>query len=225
MSASREQIFTDIRKSLGRGPVSRSLAAALQHRLERPASNVIPDRSRLDGLSRVELFITEAEKVDATTERLNTCNDIPASIARYLKSANLPTTLRVATGTDMDAIPWPNEPLLSVATGPAEGTDAVGVTGVFGGVAETGTLVMLSGPEHPTTLNFLPDTHIAVVSVDQIAGTYEEIWAKLRDSFGHGKMPRVVNWITGPSRTADIEQTLLLGAHGPLRLHILVIDA
>jgi len=125
----------------------------------------------------------------------------------------------------MDAIPWSNEPLLSVATGQAEGADAVGVTGVFGGVAETGTLVMLSGPEHPTTLNFLPDTHIAVVSVDQIAGTYEEIWAKLRDSLGHGKMPRVVNWITGPSRTADIEQTLLLGAHGPLRLHILIIDA
>jgi len=225
LSASREKVLTDIRKSLGRGPVSGSVAAALRQRFEHPASNVIPARSRLDRVSRVNLFVTEAEKVDATTERLSTWDDIPAAIARYLKSANLPTTLRVATGTDMDAIPWSSEPLLSVATGPAEGNDAVGVTGVFGGVAETGTLVMLSGREHPTTLNFLPDTHIAVVSVDQIAGTYEEIWAKLRDSLGHGNMPRVVNWITGPSRTADIEQTLLLGAHGPLRLHILIIDA
>ena len=59
---------------------------------------------------------------------------------------------------------------------------------------------------------------------DRIVGAYEDAWQRLRGQFGSGVMPRVVNWITGPSRTADIEQTLLLGAHGPKRLHILLID-
>lgn len=224
MSGSRERVLSGIRQALGRGPLSGTAAADLENRLDHPAPNVLPARGRLNRASRIKLFMTEAEKVNATTERLKTWNDVPSSVANYLNSANLPTTLRVATGQKIDAIPWSAEPLLTVATGPAEGSDAVSVTGAFAGVAETGTLVMLSGPEHPTTLNFLPDTHIAVLPADQIVGTYEEIWARLRDTLGHGRLPRVVNWITGPSRTADIEQTLQLGAHGPVRLHILIVD-
>jgi len=224
VSTSREHVLSGIRHALGRGPVSGTAAADLGHRLEHPARNVLPARGRLNKASRIKLFITEAEKVNATTERLKRRDDIPSSVAAYLKSANLPTVLRVATGPSMDDIPWSREPLLTVVTGAGEGSDLVSVTGAFGGVAETGTLVMLSGPDHPTTLNFLPDTHIAIVSADRIVGTYEEIWTRLRETLGHGMMPRAVNWITGPSRTADIEQTLLLGAHGPLRLHILIVD-
>ena len=97
-------------------------------------------------------------------------------------------------------------------------------TGSFAGVAETGTLVLLSGPESPTTLNFLPDVHIALLFTDRVVGSYEDVWARLRARDGATVMPRVVNWITGPSRTADIEQTLLLGAHGPRRLHIILVD-
>ncbi len=224
MSASRERVLTNIRQALGRGSVSATVAADLERRLDNPAPNVMPARGRLDTGPRIELFVTEAERVNATTERLKRGEDVPAAIAGYLKAANLPTALRVATGSSLDGMPWSREPLLNVATGAAEGGDKVSVTGAFGGVAETGTLVMLCGPEHPTTLNFLPDTHIAVIRADRIVGTYEEVWARLRDELGHGRMPRVVNWITGPSRTADIEQTLLLGAHGPLRLHILIVD-
>lgn len=224
MSTSREHVLSGIRHALGRGPLSGAAAADLKRGLDHPARNVLPARGRLNKASRIKLFIAEAEKVNATTERLKRREDIPSSIADYLKSANLSTVLRVATGPSLGDIPWSREPLLTVATGAAEGSDLVSVTGAFGGVAETGTLVMLSGPDHPTTLNFLPDTHIAIVSADEIVGTYEEIWTRLRDTLGHGIMPRAVNWITGPSRTADIEQTLLLGAHGPLRLHILIVD-
>ncbi len=93
----------------------------------------------------------------------------------------------------------------------------------FAGVAETGTLVLLSGPENPTTLNFLPDTHIVVIQAADIAGDYESVWRQLRALYGPGILPRTVNFITGPSRSADIEQTLILGAHGPRALHILVV--
>ena len=90
--------------------------------------------------------------------------------------------------------------------------------------AESGTLMMVSGPDNPTTLNFLPDTHIVVVDADDIAGDYETLWTRLRSAFGEGVMPRTVNLITGPSRSADIEQTLILGAHGPRRLHVVVVS-
>jgi L-lactate dehydrogenase complex protein LldG len=81
--------------------------------------------------------------------------------------------------------------------------------------------MLISGAETPTTLNFLPDTHIVVVGADQVVATYEDGWDRLRT---HGGMPRAINFITGPSRTGDIEQRIELGAHGPRRLHIILID-
>jgi L-lactate dehydrogenase complex protein LldG len=97
------------------------------------------------------------------------------------------------------------------------------VSHAFGAIAESGTLAMVSGAENPSTLNFLPDNHIIVVSAKDIAGDYESVWNRVRFAYGKGSMPRTVNWITGPSRSGDIEQTLLLGAHGPRRLHVVVV--
>ncbi len=83
---------------------------------------------------------------------------------------------------------------------------------------------MLSGPDNPSTINFLPPNHIVVVRAGDIDGDYEALWGRIRKKFGRGKMPRTVNWITGPSRSGDIQQTMLLGAHGPHSLHIIVVD-
>ena len=62
-----------------------------------------------------------------------------------------------------------------------------------------------------------------VLFADDIAGDYETVWRRIRETYGEGKLPRTVNLVTGPSRSADIEQTLILGAHGPRALHILVV--
>jgi L-lactate dehydrogenase complex protein LldG len=118
---------------------------------------------------------------------------------------------------------WAREPHLQRLVGPSDGTDLVALSHAFAGVAETGTLVLLSGPENPTTLNFLPDTHIVMVKAEDVAGDYESVWRRLRAIYSHHHMPRTVNLVTGPSRSADIEQTLILGAHGPRALHILVV--
>jgi len=104
----------------------------------------------------------------------------------------------------------------------AENVDRLRDAGLSDG-AETGTLVMASGPDNPTTLNFLPDTHIVVVDAKDIAGDYETVWARVREKFGIEALPRAINLITGPSRSADIAQILILGAHGPRRLHVLIV--
>ena len=118
---------------------------------------------------------------------------------------------------------WASHKALSLRQGRAEASDQVAVTGAFAGIAETGTLVTASGPDHPVTLNLLPDTHIVVLRESDIVGGYEDVWVRLRVRYGKGGMPRTVNTITGPSRTGDIEQTIELGAHGPRRMHILVV--
>jgi L-lactate dehydrogenase complex protein LldG len=81
------------------------------------------------------------------------------------------------------------------------------------------------GTGYPTTLNFLPDTHIVLVDAKEIAGDYERVWARLRETFGTDALPRAITMITGRSRSADMAQILILGAHGPRRLHVLVVNS
>ena len=81
----------------------------------------------------------------------------------------------------------------------------------------------------PTTLHFVPDHHIVVMRESQITGSLEDAFARLREKLGTAETsaaenwPRTVNFVTGPSRTADIEGVPVLGAHGPRRLHIVLI--
>jgi len=82
--------------------------------------------------------------------------------------------------------------------------------------------MLLSGPATPTTLAFLPETSIIVLSTERMLRAYEDGLGLLRER--DGGLPRSVNFITGPSRSGDIEQTLQLGAHGPRRLLILLVD-
>jgi L-lactate dehydrogenase complex protein LldG len=88
-------------------------------------------------------------------------------------------------------------------------------------MAETGTVVLASGPDNPVTLTFLGETHFVILRADDIQAGYEDMWAELRR---RGLTPRTVNLVTGPSRSADIGQTLQLGAHGPVALHVFVVD-
>jgi L-lactate dehydrogenase complex protein LldG len=224
MSAAREQMLTAIRGALGRDRLPEATVAALERRLKQPRANVVPARGHLPPAERIALFIAEAERVNATTTRLETLADVPSAVVAYLRAGNLPAAVRVGTDSLMAAVPWQSESILQVQTGAAAAEDLASVTSAFAGIAETGTLMLLSDPESPTTLNFLPQAHLVVLPTDRIVGAYEEAWQRLRGRLGAGIMPRVVNWITGPSRTADIEQTLLLGAHGPRRLHILLVD-
>jgi L-lactate dehydrogenase complex protein LldG len=229
MTIGREQILGGIRKSLKRGPVAEARAAELRAKLAAPARNLIPARAAgLDARGQVELFIRIAEEVRASVARVKSAADVPGAVADYLAEKNLPSTLVMTPDPRLDDIPWADRPLLEIRRGRAEDGDMTGVTACVAAVAETGTLMLTSGPESPTRNNFLPDDHLVVLRRDQVVATYEDgfdlLRSRLKGSDGDWVPPRTVNLITGPSRTADIEQKIELGAHGPRRLHIILID-
>ena len=149
--------------------------------------------------------------------------EVAAEVAAYLARNNLPAEAVIAPSPQLAGYDWAGQKMLSLRRGRGEGSDHVSITGAFAAIAETGTVVMASGPEHPVTLNLLPDTHIVVLRESDIVGGYEEVWERLRARYGKDRMPRTVNTITGPSRTGDIEQAMELGAHGPRRMHVLVV--
>ncbi|MGO4387373.1 lactate utilization protein C [Microvirga sp. 2YAF29] len=221
MSA-RDDIIGNIRRSLGVKGGETIRSQIVQDRLERAPKGVIPKRGQVSGDERIALFKVQAEASLATVTEVASAADVPQSIALFLRNHNLPATLRMGDDLRLKAMPWADT-TLEISHGPSEGRDLNAVSYAFGGVAETGTLAMVSGEENPSTLNFLPDNHIIVVSAKDIAGDYESVWNRVRFAFGKGSMPRTVNFITGPSRSGDIEQTLLLGAHGPRRLHVMVV--
>jgi L-lactate dehydrogenase complex protein LldG len=220
MSAARDQILATIRRARG-GNGDASYHAAAEQRLERKARGTIPARVDHAPAALVDLFVEQVLALSATVDRVASPHAVPAAVAEYLARDNLPATLRAAPSPEIEAIPWQDRPALTETYGRSDGHDEVGLTPAFAAIAETGTLMLRSGPDHPTTLNFLPDTHIVVLRASRVVGPYEEGWTRLRAA---GAMPRTVNFVSGPSRTADIEQTIQLGAHGPRRLHIVLIE-
>ena len=224
MSSGRRQILDALRRSLRRDDIPDAEQAVLEARLAAPKPGLIPARGRPDGAARVTQFLEMAEEAAATVARLPGLAEVPGAVADYLARENLPAALRLSPDPRLQSLPWADRPLLSITAGRSDGSDPVSLTPAFAGIAETGTLLLLSGSQAPTTLNFLPDTHIVLLGAGDIVGAYEDVWPRLRARHGGGRMPRTVNLITGPSRSADIEQTLQMGAHGPRRLHILLVD-
>ena len=222
MSEPRSTILNGIRRALRRGELSGAERQAVETRLARPPRGPAVARADLPQDQKVALFCQWAELNNATVARVAAA-DVPGEVASYLARNNLPADAAMAPGPALDGFDWASQKMLSLRRGRGEGSDHVSITGAFAGIAETGTLVMASGPDHPVTLNLLPDTHVVVLRESDIVRGYEDVWVRLRARYGKDHMPRTINTITGPSRTGDIEQTIELGAHGPRRMHIVVV--
>jgi L-lactate dehydrogenase complex protein LldG len=224
MNEARAGILGDVRRALKRGEPTADRRREVERRLAGPKTHLVPARGQLDAPARLALFQKMAEEAAATVARVDGRDAVPAAIADYLVRENLPARLRLSNEPEIADLPWSSRPLLEISRGPSDGGNETSVTAGFAGIAETGTLMLLSGAERPTTLNFLPETHIVMLPAGRVVGALEQAWAGLRRELGAGVMPRTVNLITGPSRSADIEQTLQMGAHGPRRLHIILVD-
>ena len=211
----RDNILSRIRAAQGRSgaPDAGERALVAAHISSHPAGP--RPQAAWEPVAR---FSESALKLSTTVDMVAAFPDVPHAVARYLEQNKLPK----------NAVCWPElfelewqAAGINVESRAAQGSDLVGITGAFCAIAETGTLMTLSGPRTPATTSLLPETHIAVVRSGRIVRGMEEAWALLRAE--RGVLPRAVNFISGPSRTADIEQTLVLGAHGPYRVHIVLV--
>ena len=224
MSAARDAILGRVRVALGKTDADATALAAARRYVDARAQG---PRPRLAADLRLR-FLQRATDMESTVEAIAKRQAIPAAVARYVKALDLPPAL--AAQKSLRGVCWPEfadldwaGAGLAIEPRPTRGDDRLGITGAFCAIAETGTLVVLSGADTPTATTLLPDTHIAVLGATRIVAGMEEAFALIRRE--RNSIPRAINFISGPSRTGDIEQTIVLGAHGPYRVHILVVDA
>lgn len=221
---SRDIIFGKIAKGLGgvrdddtrRKVVDARIAGRLRH----------PTPSRVAGKSPAEhlaLFKQHMTGQSATVLEAASAAEVPSLIAGYLRQHNLPARLAMGDDGYLGTLPWEREPTLERRSGRATPTDEVGLSHATAAIAETGTLMMASGADNPVTINFLPETHIVVVEQKDVVGPYEDAWNRIRARFGDRAMPRTVNMISGPSRTGDIGGRIVMGAHGPRRMCVILV--
>jgi L-lactate dehydrogenase complex protein LldG len=216
MSA-RDRIIARIRAARGSaGKPSPVVRSAMERYIAQHPQGPRP-RSDWDPLAR---FRDRATSLSSTVEAVARMEQVPGAVAEYLRGNGLP--LAAVCWPELAALPWGGAGLV-VEARQARGDDLAGITGAFCAIAETGTLMLLSGPKTPAAVSLLPETHIAVVPAARIVRAMEDGWALARAE--HGRLPRAVNFVSGPSRTADIEQTINLGAHGPYRVHIVIVAA
>ncbi|MCB2012747.1 MAG: LUD domain-containing protein [Geminicoccaceae bacterium] len=220
---SRETILRRIREQIGRSPDEDARARERVHaHLASLEPNIVPARGQGDDEHRQRVFTERAQSVQAEVQRVRSWGDIPPAVSAWLRLHNLPQKLVMAPDARLGEAGWNSQPLLRVRSGAAEDEDVNGLTIAESGVAETGTLCLASAPERPTLLAWLPENSIIALPSSRIVPAYEDALRLYSEE--HESPPRSINFITGPSRTGDIGQKLELGAHGPRRLLILIID-
>ncbi len=219
----RALVMDRIRAALGVASLDRARRSAVTRRLERHPRNTIPARALRSGEERVALFIDMLTQQEADVRRVATPKEAVGAIASYLGTCNLPPRLRLGADPVLATLPWREAWDIEREFGAAQPGDRASLSRAAVAAAETGTLFLVSGADNPTTLNFLPEAHTVLIAASDIVGSYEEAFDRLRTIHGEGYLPRTVNLISGPSRTADIEQTIVRGAHGPSRLHVLIL--
>ncbi len=220
----RNAMLTKIRRVQATDILDAKRSHAVLGRLKSHPRNLIPNRGEGDTQHHVKLFTKMMQAANTSVEEVKTPGDIPRAVANYLRENNLPQRIRHGKDPALTGLTWSSTPSLERSEGRARINDEVSLSRAFGAVAESGTLILASGQDNPTTLNFLPENHIVLVEAGRIAGNYEDVWDQIRRHYGEAVLPRTVNFISGPSRTGDIEQRMELGAHGPKRLHVIILN-
>ncbi|MCI0399777.1 MAG: lactate utilization protein [Gammaproteobacteria bacterium] len=216
MTSPRQHLLEQIRNALGRGELSVAEKERLKIRLRRPVIYTQPKWETPDQIR----FVDRLRAADATVAAIEVMHALPEALALYLQQHQLPPELVIANDPELTRLSWGNA---KIHIGPNRAQYAVSLTKANYGIAETGTLVLLSSVSSPTTLNFLADHHIVLIDQENVVTHIEDVWDRLRKA--RTALPRTMNLITGPSRTADIEQTIQLGAHGPRYLHVFLLRA
>ena len=166
----------------------------------------------------VQHFIEECARLTTTIVEVSDIAAIPLEVARYIDGASLQR--RGVGWAEFAALDWRTAGI-QYDSRPATGDDMIGITGCFCAIGETGTLLLLGAPNTPKSTALLPETHICIVRKSRMVPTMEDAFQLMRSEIG--EPPRATFFVSGPSRTADIEQTIVIGAHGPYRVHVILI--
>jgi L-lactate dehydrogenase complex protein LldG len=213
---SRENILARIRTQSGKsGETTEEELAAARSVIAARARGPLPSFAKHDPLQH---FIAECARLKTTVAELTDASHIPKTVAAYMAQNNLNTAL--AGWAEFAALDWAVAGI-NFANRPANADDLIGLTGCFCAIGETGTLLLLGAKATPKVTALLPETHICVVKKSRIVPTMEDAFQLMRDEMG--EPPRATFFVSGPSRTADIEQTIVIGAHGPYRVHVILV--
>lgn len=220
----RDAILTRVRQKLGSDNSARAKPVA--QRLANHPRGLTPRRGQGDQTARRKSFSDQAKALGVSLDKAATRGEVGRAVARYLKQHSLAS--RIWLGADKRLAQCGFNELammetLNLAQGLAhpEGARA-GVSYALSGIAETGTLMLVSGPDNPVSISFLSEHHIVILDAADIDGVYEDGLDRARAE--PGGLARSINFITGPSRTADIEQVIHHGAHGPKFLHVIIVE-
>ena len=223
-TAARNRILGKIRSRLGHeaGSAAERRAAALSY-IGEHTRHLTPARATKPRPELIEQFKGFLEGQSAKVVVVEGPGAVPGAVARYLAERKLPARIRAGVDPWLTALPWSEAAPLVLLKGPAGPADTAGLSHAQAGIAETGTLVLASGADNPVTLTFLPETHVIVVAEDDIVGSLEDGFGLVRARFGERNLPRTINFVSGASRTADIGGRLVIGAHGPRHLAVVVV--
>ncbi len=217
MSA-RENILGRIRKAHGRPGAEPTPAELDAVRQSIAAHEIGPLPGIALPIDQLAQFRAECSRLGSSHAQLERMDDVPGEVARYLEGNQLGK--RIVLWHELAELDWGSAGV-EIDDRPANGADRVGVTGSFCAIAETGTLLLLSSPHRPKATALLPETHICIARRPRLVDTMEEAFALMRNEIV--EPPRATFFVSGPSRTADIEQTIVIGAHGPYRVHVILV--
>lgn len=215
---SRERILGRIRAAQGRAgaePTPAELGMVRDQVARRERGPLPSIASPADPLAH---FQAECVRLGTTFADAASLATVPGEVKRYLDASALEA--RIVAWPAFASLDWAGSGIACEAR-PAHGDDRTGLTGCFCAIVETGTLLLLSAPQEPKVNALLPETHIAVLRRDRLVPTMEAAFALLRAE--RQELPRATFFVSGPSRTADIEQTIVIGAHGPYRVHVILV--
>ena len=214
MSDARHNIFQRIRKANEHMPQT-GASEIVEERLQQHRRGPQPQRQE-DLLTRFSRKVVQAS---ASYVSVKSEQNIVYAVTSYIMEHSLDEKLLTTATPLFRELRWPAS--IQVETRAALVSDTLVLVEAFAGIAETGSVVMCSGKATPVSLNFLPDHFLCVVRYNSIVNTMEDVWERIRRD--GAALPRAINIITGPSRTADVEQIIQMGAHGPRRVHLLLL--
>lgn len=169
-----------------------------------------------------EAFLANIIANHGTVNCAHNRQEAAAAVAQFLHQQY--RTRKVVAGSDprLAAMPWRDGGVLPRfgAAGPG---DLAGMSYARLGVAETGSIVTYTGKTCPAENNLLVESHIVLLDLADLVTNLDQAWELIDSDLDSKGRPRGINFISGPSSTADIEGNLVVGAHGPTHWHVILV--